>query len=132
MKMLTFLKSFLPSDSPYLSKLDELSKNELSYAKACIQLLHSLIEQIEKGYISVSSQDTVDLSSNLNIIFSRFHRVAKQLRSRHADRSTLEIEDEYDVQDLLHVLLQLYFDDIRKEEWTPSYAGSASRQDFLL
>ena len=40
--------------------------------------------------------------------------------------------DEYDVQDLLRALLALYFDDVRPEEWTPSYAGGASRMDFLL
>ena len=27
---------------------------------------------------------------------------------------------------------KIYCDDIRPEEWTPSYAGTASRQDFLL
>ncbi len=43
-----------------------------------------------------------------------------------------EIEDEYDVQNLLHELLEIHFDDIRPEEWTPSYAGGASRMDFLL
>ena len=36
------------------------------------------------------------------------------------------------MQDLLHCLLKINFTDIRKEEWTPSYAGSASRMDFLL
>ncbi|RLI07091.1 hypothetical protein DRO24_03755 [Candidatus Bathyarchaeota archaeon] len=69
---------------------------------------------------------------NVKLIIRRFHRVARQLRNRYADRDTLEIEDEYDVQDLLHALLKLYFDDIRPEEYTPSYAGSASRVDFLL
>jgi DNA-binding sugar fermentation-stimulating protein len=49
-----------------------------------------------------------------------------------ANRNTIEIEDEYDVQDLFHALLKLYFDDIRPEEYTPSYGGSASRVDFLL
>jgi hypothetical protein len=42
------------------------------------------------------------------------------------------IEDEYDVQDLLHAILKLDFDDIRTEEWTPSYAGGASRIDMTL
>ena len=72
------------------------------------------------------------MDGTLDRIFARFHKVARQLRSRHAGRNTLEIEDEYDVQDLLHAILQLYFDDIRDEEWTPSYAGSAARVDFLL
>ena len=29
-------------------------------------------------------------------------------------------------------MLKLEFDDIRQEEWTPSYAGKSSRMDFLL
>ena len=61
----------------------------------------------------------------------RFHVVARQLRQRHDDRETLDISDEYDVQDLLHGLLLVHFDDIRREEWTPSYAGGSSRVDFL-
>ena len=46
--------------------------------------------------------------------------------------TTLDVEDEYDVQDLLHALLRLYFKDIRPEEWTPGYAGTSSSMDFLL
>jgi hypothetical protein len=33
---------------------------------------------------------------------------------------------------LFHALLCLFFDDIRPEEWTPSYAGKCARVDFLL
>jgi hypothetical protein len=65
-------------------------------------------------------------------IFNRFHIVTRQLRERYDSRPTLQVKDEYDVQDLMHGLLKLYFDDIRTEEWTPSYAGSSSRMDFLL
>jgi hypothetical protein len=66
----------------------------------------------------------------LERLCSRFHLVARQLRSRHSNRDTLHVEDEYDVRDLLHALLTLEHDDIRPEEWTPSYASS--RTDFLL
>lgn len=65
-------------------------------------------------------------------ICSRFHLVAKQLRTRYSDRESLIVNDEYDVQDLLHALLKVNFEDIRPEEWTPSYAGASSRVDFLL
>jgi hypothetical protein len=44
----------------------------------------------------------------------------------------LDIQDEYDVQYLLHSLLHLHFEDIRPEEWTPSNAGKSARVDFLL
>ncbi len=59
-----------------------------------------------------------------------FHLVANQLKTRHSNRESLVISDEYDVQDLLHALLHIYFDDIRPEEWTPNYAGGSSRVDF--
>lgn len=68
----------------------------------------------------------------LERIFTRFRQVANQLTRRHNGRETLCIQDEYDVQDLLRALLSLYFDDVRPEEWTPSYAGSSLRIDFLI
>ena len=63
---------------------------------------------------------------------SRFHTVVRQLRNRYDGREPLDVEDEYDVQDLLKALLSIHFDDIRPEEWTPSYAGGSSRVDFLI
>ena len=68
----------------------------------------------------------------LERLIRRFHRTVRQLKHRHNDRTPLLIEDEYDVQDLLHAILRGLFDDVRPEEYTPSYAGGASRMDFLL
>lgn len=65
-------------------------------------------------------------------ICDRLSSVSRQLKERYGDRDTIEIDDEYDVQDLFHALLKLYFDDIREEEWAPSYAGKSPRIDFLL
>lgn len=65
-------------------------------------------------------------------ICTHFSIVSRQLRDRYNSRPTLDVNDEYDVQDLLHALLLLHFKDIRKEEWTPSFAGASSRMDLLL
>ena len=67
----------------------------------------------------------------LNLV-SRFHLAANQLKRRYDNRETLRINDEHDVQDFLHAMLKLQFDDVRPEEYAPSKAGSASRLDFLL
>ncbi len=83
----------------------------------------------------VIAQTNTTESSGLELIINileRFPAFCRQLRERHDDRTTFEIKDEYDVQDLVHALLTLHFDDIREEEASPSYAGSSSRQDFLL
>jgi hypothetical protein len=75
------------------------------------------------------TKDVLDLLSQ---ILRRFGDFARQLANRHERRATLEIKDEYDVQDSLHAILRLHFDDVRPEEWTPSYGGIATRMDFLL
>jgi len=63
---------------------------------------------------------------------NRFHAVARQLRLRKEYRATLDVEDEFDVQDLIHAMLRLQFDDVETDEWTPDYAEGAPRKTFLL
>ena len=87
---------------------------------------------LKSAHISAGSVTPSDRVAALYSLGERFHLVAKQLRSRRENRPTLDVGDEYDVQDLFHALLRIPFDDVRPEEWTPSYAGGASRVDFLL
>lgn len=99
-------------------------------------VLESFISEIqeywsERDELTAESGASTALS-RLTAICARFHLVVRQLKARHDDRPTLEVEDEFDVQDLLHALLRVEFEDIRSEEWVPSYAGGASRADFLL
>jgi REase_DpnII-MboI/Uncharacterized protein conserved in bacteria (DUF2321) len=85
------------------------------------------------GKIKVKAEDARESPLViLERIFFKFHNIVRQLRNRYSERETLDINDEYDVQDLLHSLLLLFFDDIRPEEVTPSYAGKSARIDFLL
>lgn len=82
--------------------------------------------------LEIHSNDTSEALEKVIQLCSRFHTVARQLRRRHENRLTLDVADEYDVQDLLHGLLRIFFDDVRAEECTPSYASKATRMDFLL
>lgn len=76
--------------------------------------------------------DITSAAARLLQLADSFHRVVLRLRRRHDDRQPFLINDEYDVQDLLAALLETRFEDIRREEWGPSYAGGATRVDFLL
>jgi len=89
------------------------------------------IFEVTSGEIKIDKNDEQKFSG-IEFIASRFHAVVMQLRQRYHSRPTIDVNDEYDVQDLFHSLLKLYFNDIRAEEWNPSYAGSSSRSDFLL
>ena len=59
-------------------------------------------------------------------------RAMYPLAYRRKNARSLTFESEYDIQDLLHSQLRPWVADIRPEEFTPSYAGSATRMDFLL
>ena len=74
----------------------------------------------------------MDYLSVIKRICQRFHAVARQLRLRGEYRSTVNVEDEQDVQDLVHALLRQHFDDIGTDEWTPAYSNGESRTTFLL
>ncbi|MBY0246748.1 MAG: hypothetical protein K2Q17_03680 [Nitrospiraceae bacterium] len=77
----------------------------------------------------LSEQETLKLVRKVCL---RLHAVARQLRLRKDSRPTVEIEDDYDLQDLLRALLKMEFDEVGTDEWTPPYAGSVSRTTLLL
>lgn len=103
---------------------------------AALEEANAILTSIKEEILEFGLDSTDDVSANpavvIETICSRFHSVVRQLRVRHSNRATLDVEDEYDVQDLLHSLLRIHFSDIRPEEWTPSYGGNSSRMDFLL
>ena len=129
---LVLIRMFLSDDNDFVSTIHGMTHNQYLNAKAIIDILGSIKDYIDKDLLSINSESDIECDEELRRIFSRFSSVARQLRSRYNNRETLKIEDEYDVQDLLHALLTLYFTDIRPEEWTPSYAGKSARMDFLL
>jgi hypothetical protein len=59
-------------------------------------------------------------------------RAMHPLTHRRKNSTPLTFGSEYDIQDLLHSQLRPWVADIRPEEFTPSYAGSSTRMDFLL
>jgi len=110
------VQSFLENATPHLNRLKSIEPR--------IELL-----PVEDGAVHT---ETVDKLPQVLHVLNRFHTIVRQLRRRHDDRSTLDVRDEYDVQDLLHALLLSITDDVRDEEGSPSVAGSSPRIDFLL
>ena len=136
-RALAFIKLFLPDENPYVIEFsDRIAYNAVTagHVNTCTQFLRNIKEDIENGFISLESKTpTTDASAILDNLFSKFHKVVQQLCARYKNRPAfVDIIDEYDVQDLLHSLLRLHFDDIRREERVPSHAGGSSTMDFLL
>lgn len=69
----------------------------------------------------------------IKVICEKFPEVVKQLDThRYNDRLPVVINDEYDVQYLLHALLKTEFTNIKKEEPNPILLGKSTKSDFLL
>jgi hypothetical protein len=68
----------------------------------------------------------------LQVIIRGLPRANHPLAHRRKGAQSLSFDREYDIQDLLHSHLRPWIVDIRAEEFTPSYAGSSTRMDFLL
>lgn len=116
-----------------VKKISVLNFNNLESLNVIEKIIQNVKSYIEKGYILLEESNiNISTEGTFDLIFNNFHKVVKSLRNRYNNRSTIDIDDEYDVQDLLFSILQMFFKDIRKEEWTPSYAGNSSRVDFLL
>lgn len=129
---ISFLDSTFSTTNPYYLQFKESVQGAyINSVETGISILRAAKEEIEQGFALTPSNITPPTEVIRNIC-DRFHLIARQLRSRYSERETLDIQDEYDVQDLLHALLHLNFDDIRPEEWTPNNAGKCTRVDFLL
>jgi hypothetical protein len=135
------IKRLAPPGSAYLELMELALQNTIrsvgrSREEEIEFRLRGILNALRSDYENERIMDSPksDIPSFLQIekLLTRFHLIAQQLKKRHGNRDSLAIMDEYDVQDLLHALLRIDFDDIRPEEWTPSYAGGSARMDFLL
>lgn len=105
------------------------------HRKNCEDAKRKIIAFLNGIEAASATQSPVDIPNSLDVVTTlcrRFSLIARELRHRRDNRVPLPLTDEYDVQYLLHALLKIHFDDVRSEEWTPSYAGASARMDFLL
>jgi len=115
--------------------LEPLGQLDLARSAVLYRILRATVRTViasEMGQYWDVNRTRKDAEMLVTRLCRRFHLFAEQLKVRHDGRQTVAIADEYDVQDLLHAMLRLHFEDVRPEEGTPSTAGKSARMDFLL
>ena len=123
-----YLQHLYPNDpqTEYFTKVAERANgNDDKNFDILISILNAI-----KELPVINSTESID--DVFDKIFTNFHRCTRSILNRHGDRETIEIKDEDDVQDLLEGILRIFVDDIRPEDYVPSYAGGNSRTDFYL
>jgi hypothetical protein len=94
------------------------------------ELLNAIEHDVKCNLLPSSKKISTEII--LDYIFNNFSLFYQQIQKRHNNRPTIEITDEYDVQDIIHSILRLFFSDIRKEAYNPQYLGKSTRIDFIL
>lgn len=123
---LSMTRSSKPSKKIFSAQTEEVVKDFIVRAEKFKTEANSILSKY-KPPVAVE-----EANQKVENIFRKFHSIAVEITRRYAKRDTLQIKDEYDVQDLLRGLLRIHFSDVREEERTPSYAGGSTRIDFLL
>jgi hypothetical protein len=100
-----------------------------SLGKCLVQLQLYKSRIGSQGQSNPAKEDTIAI---LERLARRLPQIADPLRHRREPKLPLTLDDEYDVQYLLHALLFAFFDDVSAEVVTPPYAGGSSRIDFVL
>lgn len=132
-----------PSDAEYLQEWREkrtrvetvLEENGLRYFRfGRILPQGALPDEVHHDTAQLRAQAAkpTEVEELLDVVVRGLRRAMHPLTHRRKGVQPLSFGSEYDVQDLLHALLRPWISDIRPEEFTPSYAGSSTRMDFLL
>lgn len=135
------LRGFLPGGEEAaafkVEKWNDVGRSSATKARLIADLFSRLISgQLRTNNSAGRFQfggGELDAVSTVLAIGEKFLLVQRSLSRRSpSNRPPLEFADEYDDQYLMRALLVQYFDDVRPEDYVPTYAGGNSRVDFLL
>jgi hypothetical protein len=84
-------------------------------------------------YLNLNSKDIiVGILNNFENAIKKITDQSMRYGKEKQDRLLIKINDEYDVQDLLYVILKSIFPQIKYEDDISNYGGSSKRLDFYL
>jgi hypothetical protein len=91
-----------------------------------------LLEDLEKALLKIkyNNKSSEDLIRDVLINFS--NAIQKILKERRKGHPEFKIEDEYDVQDILYVILKSFFPLLRDEDPIPKVGAKSTKIDLIL
>ena len=92
----------------------------------------TLLIEIHKKFMEVSICEYSAIDALLKVLNNFSNSIKRITSDRYNKRKGIEITDEYDVQDILFVLLKGFFYDLEREDPVPKLAGKSSRIDLNI
>ena len=129
--MYRVVEGLTPIDKIEFAKIGPYLEN----ASDVIDLI--LLEELFQALIQLQTPQT--LINNKSIydtiirILNNFHNASKKInQTRRKDHLPFEINDEYDVQDILYVILKSLFPNLKDEDPTPKVGAKSNKIDLIL
>jgi len=115
---------------PQIFRFDKSRFNVLDYSLLC-GVVDTYIDRFTNLTRELQKADLENKHKYLLNVLESFHISVRKLQDRRKGKNPLQIEDEYDVQDILYVILKPVFSDLQPEEPTPKDAGSSTIIDLV-
>lgn len=122
-----------------LARVEENESSKIAFflenASDSIDLM--VLEELMRTFIQLQTPATVinnrSVYETVIGILNNFHNASKKITlTRRKDHPSFSINDEYDVQDLLYVILKSIFPNLKEEDPTPRVGMKSNRIDFVL
>lgn len=123
-----FVEMNFPNDTD-TKRFREIAENANGWGDDKFHPLIGILKAFEKFPPIPPKVDILPLIKDICMNFNKFDI---NIRRRYGSRETIKINDEHDLQDAILSILKMFVNDIRSEDYVPSYAGGNSRVDFLL
>lgn len=124
---------------PIAFKAGEMGAGAFIQKPVDFDQLKTIVNQAIKSYEqklklhNIEKHKVIDPILLIEQLLTSFPDCVQYLQERGHCRPSFLIENEYDVQDLLYVMLKPHFPDLKREEYTQQdTSGSAKRVDFVI
>lgn len=119
---------------PNQSEIDQIGVY-LETASDCIDLL--ILEELFQKLIQLQTQITkinnLSAYDTIVCVLTNFNNSIKKItQGRRTGHALFSINDEYDVQDLLYVILKSFFPALKEEDPTPRVGAKSNKIDLIL
>lgn len=91
-----------------------------------------ILESVQKDNLGVGFCEYSAAETIIHILNNFSNAIKRITNDRYNSRPGLNIDDEYDVQDILFALLKGFFDDLEREDPVTKLAGKSSRIDLNI
>lgn len=134
-----FIRALANSDNIVLKHINGQEVDKEEFDQALVQLVSSttgiqellIFEEVLRHDLSSKYNDLTSIEV-VRQVLNNFSEAIKKIKTRRRGKDVFEFKDEYDVQDVLYVMLKPIFPKLKEEDPVPKVGSNSTRIDLIL